>query len=78
MAEKEEGSACLSMTESRDDTAEHLSEAEASRERVTPQSKTEIVLLIRESAELRKSHNSCNGAGACGIIGTMSGRTEST
>lgn len=48
------------------------SEAEASRERVTPQSETEIVLLIHES------HNSCNGAGACGVIGTMSGRIEST
>lgn len=51
------------------------SEAEASRERVTPQSETEIVLLIHGSAE---SRNSCNGAGGCGVIGTMSGRTEST
>lgn len=54
------------------------SEAEASRERVTPQSETEIVLLIHESADSRESRNSCNGAGGCGAIGTMSGRTEST
>lgn len=54
------------------------SEAEASRERVTPQSETEIVLLIHESADSRELRNSCNGAGGCGVIGTMSGRTEST
>lgn len=54
------------------------SETEASRERVTPQSETEIVLLIHESADSRESHNTCNGAGACGVIETMSGRIEST
>lgn len=36
------------------------SDAEESREMVTPQSETEIVLLIHESAD---SRNSCNGAG---------------
>lgn len=55
-----------------------LSEAEGSREMVTPQRATEIELLIHESADSRESRNSCNGAGVCGVIGTMSGRTEST
>ncbi len=54
------------------------SEAEGSREMLTPEIVTEIVLLIHESADSRELRNSCNGAGVCEVRGTMSGRTEST
>lgn len=54
------------------------SELEVSIEMLTPQSETEIVLLIHESGDSRELRNSCNEAGTCGVIGTMSGRTEST
>lgn len=54
------------------------SEAEGSREMLTPQCATESVLLIHDSGDSRESRNSCNEAGICGEIGMMSGRTEST
>ena len=43
-------------------------------------SRSEISLFCTNlrSTGSAESRNSCNGAGACGVIGTMSERTEST
>lgn len=74
----QEESASLSMTGSRDDTAEHLVRDRGIKREGDTTKRDRDVLLIHESADSRESHNSCNGAGACGVIGTMSGRIEST